>query len=293
MAKKGTAAGTALGPTFIAATEQFLPPAQRILDDPMALSMLTGSARFFANLCKWKWARRLIFNETERKGPGVWGGILCRKRFIDEAVFSSAKAGIAALVILGAGYDTRGARFATSAGLPAFELDLPENVAAKRAVLEKVFGSVPVALHLVPVDFETTDLNAILADNGHDPDAKTIFVLEGVTQYLTEPAIRTMFDFLARAATGSRLVFTYVPADFIAGSNMYNDATIYRYYVEGYKIWHYGLDPQELPAFLSSYGWRLIEDVEAKDHRRRYLEPAGRELPIMEIERIVLAEKTG
>ncbi len=291
MARKSTAAGTAMGPMFIAATEQFLPPTQRILDDPMALSILTGSARFFAGLCKWKWARRLMFNATERKGPGVWGGVLCRKRFIADAVLEAVTSGIEAVIVLGAGFDTRGYRLAATTDLSAFELDQPENVAAKRTALEKAFGAVPDKLHLVPADFETADLGASLAADGHDPDQRTLFICEGVTQYLTEPAIAKLFDFLSHAAAGSRLVFTYVPADFIAGSNMYGAATIYRHFVQGYRIWHFGLVPEEIEAFLKRHGWRLIEDVGATDHRRRYLKPAGRDLPVMEIERIAVAEK--
>jgi O-methyltransferase involved in polyketide biosynthesis len=41
----------------------------------------------------------------------------------------------------------------------------------------------------------------------------------GVTQYLTEPGVRKTLDFLARAAGGSRLAFTYVRKDFLEGKD--------------------------------------------------------------------------
>ena len=37
-----------------------------------------------------------------------------------------------------------------------FEVDLPENIAAKRAKLQHVFGRVPENVMLVPIDFDRT-----------------------------------------------------------------------------------------------------------------------------------------
>jgi O-methyltransferase involved in polyketide biosynthesis len=62
----------------------------------------------------------------------------------------------------------------------------------------------------VPVDFETQDLADVLANRGNRPERPTFFVWKAVTQYLTEAAVRRTFDFLATAAPGRRLVFTYV-----------------------------------------------------------------------------------
>jgi hypothetical protein len=62
---------------------------------------------------------------------------------------------------------------------------------------------------LVPIDVETQDL-ADLANHGYRPERPTFFVWEAVTQYLTEAGVRKTFDFLATAAPGSHLVFTYV-----------------------------------------------------------------------------------
>ena len=42
----------------------------------------------------------------ERKVPGVRGGILCRKRFIEESLKVALDRGIHTVVILGAGFDT-------------------------------------------------------------------------------------------------------------------------------------------------------------------------------------------
>ena len=292
MAKTNKAAGTALGPMIIAAAEQYLPANQRIVDDPEAASMLSGSGKIFANLCRWTPPRRMLFALSEAKGRGIWGSILSRKRFIDDEVADALVDGLSALVILGAGFDTRGLRFALPAGLPAYEIDLPGNIADKRATIERAKGQVPDGLHLLPVDFETADLDKTLAEAGFDPSRPALFVWEGVTQYLTEPAVRKTLDFLSHAARGSKLIFTYVLADFLAGKNMHDAAPIYRHLVERYKLWHFGLMPDDLGPLLAPYGWQVIRDAGAADYRRDYLEPAGRDLTLMEIERIAIAEKT-
>ena len=46
---------------------------------------------------------------SEKSAPGVWGGLMCRKRYIDEKLIESVDR-IEAVVILGAGFDTRAYR---------------------------------------------------------------------------------------------------------------------------------------------------------------------------------------
>ena len=292
MSEANKAAATAIGPMLIAAAERYLPRDKRIVDDPLAADMLSGSGKIFASLCKYAPIRKALLAISEIKGPGVWGGILCRKRYIDDKVQEAVASGIGALVILGAGFDTRGCRLAAPAGVPSFELDLPGNINAKRGAIEKAMGLVPEKVSLVPVDFENSNLAAALADAGYDAESKTLFVWEGVTQYLTEPAVRKSLDFLAGAPIGSRLAFTYVLKDFIEGKDMHDSEATYRQLVEGAHLWHFGLMPDALEALLVPYGWHLVEDVGAEDHRINYLEPSGRTMKVMEIERIAFAEKS-
>ena len=68
----------------------------------------------------------------------------------------------------------------------------------------------PSNVTLVPIDVETQDLADVSANHGYRPERPTFFVWEAVTQYLTEAGVRKTFDFLATAAPGSHLVFTYV-----------------------------------------------------------------------------------
>jgi O-methyltransferase involved in polyketide biosynthesis len=50
--------------------------------------------------------------------------------------------------------------------------------------------------------------------------------------------------------------------------------------------------PEQVEAFLGEYGWRLVEHLGTSELLTRYVGPARRDLDVMAIERIVLAEKS-
>jgi O-methyltransferase involved in polyketide biosynthesis len=62
----------------------------------------------------------------------------------------------------------------------------------------------------VPVDFETQNLATRLADGGWRADRTSLFVWEGVTNYLDAAAVGAVLDMVGRSATGSVIVFTYI-----------------------------------------------------------------------------------
>jgi methyltransferase (TIGR00027 family) len=212
---KNKAAQTGPGAMVLVAMEQRIPNDQRILTDDLALPILPfgyrAEVRLFGPITNW------IIKKSEQKVPGLWGGIMARKRYIDDKAVEAADGRVEALVNLGAGFDTRTYRLDALADLPAWEVDLPQNIDAKRSRLEKLFQKVPDHVALVPIDFDHQDLASVLSSHGHCPDKKTFFIWEGVTQYVTEEGIRATFEFLARARTGSRVVITYTPRDFING----------------------------------------------------------------------------
>ena len=205
---KNPATKTALGPMVIVAADQNENPP--LIQDELAYKILPASGKVTVIAAKWRPLGRLLIGATEKKIPGLWASMLCRKRYIDEKL-QGADSQIDAAVILGAGFDTRAYRLPVLAETPVYELDLPTNINRKRTRLTKLFGEVPANVTLVPIDFETQDLADILADHGYRPKRPTFFVCEAVTQYLTEPGVRKTFDFLATAAVGSHLVFTLCP----------------------------------------------------------------------------------
>ncbi|PRC44711.1 SAM-dependent methyltransferase, partial [Mycobacterium sp. ITM-2017-0098] len=218
MTARNAAAQTAFGPILLAAIEHNEPAHRRLVDDDLAESFLPGRYRLLVQLTRADVLRRAVIAASDRSGPGLWASIACRKRYIDERL-SDPLNDTDAVVVLGAGLDTRASRIARHSELPVFEVDQQLNIDRKTAVLRRVLGAVPASVRLVPVDFEHDALIPALETHGYRSEQRTFFIWEGVTQYLSPEAVRTTLTQLGDAAPGSRLIFTYVRQDFIDGTN--------------------------------------------------------------------------
>jgi methyltransferase (TIGR00027 family) len=189
-------------------------------------------------------------------------------------------------VILGAGFDCRALRLKELAGLPVFEVDRAPMVAFKNGLLAGAMRGRPIR---VAVDFQQDVLEDRLREAGFAPGVKTLFLWEGVTNYLDAKSVGAVFDFAVRAApSGSRFIFTYIHADAVDGSF---PAPGLRKLLgrlrESGEPWTFGFRPEEVPGYLAAKGLRLKADLGAVDYRARYLpgRPEG-----YEFYRVALAE---
>jgi methyltransferase (TIGR00027 family) len=114
-------AETAVGPMTIVAVEQYEPEAQRLVHNDLAYHFLPSGVRRIVRLARWRPMRDLLFGVTEKTAHGIWGSMLCRKRFIDDTLRESAP-NIDAVVILGAGLDTRAYRLVEQAGAEEYTM---------------------------------------------------------------------------------------------------------------------------------------------------------------------------
>lgn len=283
------AARTGVGPTALVAMEQSFSKKERIIEDDLAYRLLPFSGRALLWLMRPEPFRNWMIRLTEKDAPGIWGGIMCRKRYIDEQLADSLRR-IDAVVNLGAGFDTRVYRLPALSGVPVWEVDQSENIKPKQQRLRKLLGTIPSHVTLVAIDFDREDLGAVMKAHGYAADKRTFFIWEAVTQYLTEKGIRTTFDYLAKAVRGSRLAFTYIRQDFLDGRAMYDWEKGYREYVAT-NTWIFGMEPETWPSFLEKYGWQVIEDIGYDEMAARYVKPTGRALATTPIERMVLATK--
>ena len=277
-------------PTALVAVEQGFPTGQRVIDDDLAARLLPLGAMMAVRLFRPAWMRDWIINRSEKSDPGIWGGMLCRKRYIDEKLVAS-RDDIEAVVNLGAGFDTRPYRLPALSRLPVWEVDQCQNIEAKAKRLCKALGTIPARIKLVAADFDRDDLGSLLASEGYSAARRTFFVWEAVTQYLTEQGVRATFEWLARAVQGSRLAFTYVRKSFLDGKTFYGWESGHRRFVES-KVWLFGMEPEDCQSFLRGYGWRIIEDVGYDELSTKYIAPTGRHLLSTPVERLVYAEKT-
>lgn len=283
-------AQTAFGPMVLAAVEHNEPPERRLVDDGLAARFLPTPGRWLVTATRSSLLRRLFIAAMDRSGPGLWANLTCRKRFVAD-VLDDALELIDAVVVLGAGMDTRAYHLARRSSIPVFEVDLPVNVARKEATVRRVLGALPRSIRLVALDFQRDDVLTALAEHGYRMDYRTLFIWEGVTQYLTEDTVRATLTGLRSVAPGSRLVFTYVRSDFIDGTNLYGTPTLYRRVRRRRQLWHFGLRPEDVAGFLADYGWRLVEQLGPQQLVARYVEPTGRNLSASQVEWSAHAEK--
>lgn len=196
-------------------------------------------------------------------GP-IFRGVLymqVRTRVLDDALLAFVAAGGRQVLLLGAGFDCRAARFrAVLDDATFFEVDHPATQAHKRAALAGVESAKVVYL---PWDFEhraMEELPQALAARGHDPRLPTLTIWEGVTMYLTEPAIDATVAAVRRlSAPESRLAFTYFDREMLARPNT-QMRLVGRAVARMGEPFRFGWDPGELSSWLSARGLELVED---------------------------------
>lgn len=197
---------TAYAIATMRALEAERPERERLFEDPFA--------RIFAEAGAHAEAGTKLFLSL----PFFHDGVRLRTRFVDNAVREALADGLRQVVLLGAGFDMRAQRMPEIAGSGArvFEVDVPEALSTKRALLEAAGVESPDHVARVAADFLDRDLPAKLRTDleahGHRVGEGTLFVLEGVVAYLDAPAVERTFQLAG--ALGTRLVFDFAPTAF-------------------------------------------------------------------------------
>ena len=163
-------------------------------------------------------------------------------------------------------------------GARIFEVDTPETLQGKRARIEALRGRVPPHVSTVATDFEREDLDAALARTAFRRRARTLFIWEGVSSYLSDAAVDATLRRLATlAAPRSQLVFTYLDQATLRGRGEVPGAraaiAAVRHVGEPFR---FGFDPAELPGYLDQRGFMLLSDLTSVNLAARYLHPLGR-----------------
>jgi methyltransferase (TIGR00027 family) len=135
-----------------------------------------------------------------------------RTRHIDVTLHEALRDGAQQVVILGAGFDTRGHRFADQLRNVTFiEVDYGPTQEYKKRRVKEIFGGLPRHIKYVPMDFAKDDLLRQLRKGGYKETRKTFFIWEGVNRYIPEPAVLGTLRFVRdHAAPGSTIVFDYI-----------------------------------------------------------------------------------
>ena len=283
---------TGFGVSWLKAAVMLYPKEKRLFEDPYSEKLLTPFYKFWIFLMRSPKIFDYIIKSKEKSAPGTMGWLFCRIRYIDDVLKNSiAKKEIETVVNLGAGMDCRAYYIPGIENLRYFEVDHPSVIKKKRAKMKKILGKLPNHVIFVPIDFEKQSLDTELKKAGYNLTSKTLFIWEGVTQYISKEANDTTLKYVAQAAPGSKIVFSYILKSFIEGKNIHDGIkTMYKWMVKRFSLWIYGLDPAEMGDYLSKYSLSLIEDIGSEEIQERYMKLVNLDLKVFEIERIALAE---
>lgn len=277
---------------------QHEPASERLFNDSYVLNLLPASpGRPGVRAMQWllehfsSVLERMI---KARAGGGsflIWlGG--CRTRLIDDVLERLMIDGAKQVVLLGAGYDARAIRLARE-GVTFFEVDRPQVQEQKKESLARM----PDAAHgkMVSVDFTTQKLQDRLFAEGFQAELKSVFVMEGVSQYIPREGLIDTLSMVG-GLTDAAIAFTYVHQDvFDNPAALQEDMPLsaIEEVLEKTKTasepWITGYRPSQLPDLLASVGLKLTSDEGWLECRERYLLPKGRDLIPLKLERLVTA----
>nr|WP_090275838.1 SAM-dependent methyltransferase [Mycolicibacterium komanii]CRL68959.1 methyltransferase, putative, family protein [Mycolicibacterium komanii] len=209
-----------------------------LFDDPFA-SRLAGDA-----------GMTMLAGMIAEAGEEATLEIVVRTRFFDEALLRAATTA-KQVVLVAAGLDARSYRLPWPSDTTVYELDQPGVITAKD---ERLAGEQPRARRVAIGTDLAGDWASALRSSGHDTASPTIWLIEGLLQYLDEPTVRELFRTVdALSAPGSVLLYDAVGKTLLESDAM---AGLLQSMAEQGSPWLFGTDePGEL---AEAHGWTAV-----------------------------------
>lgn len=284
---KNKSGQTAFGAAAIRLIEQYQPESMRLFTDPVLQYFFGGPIVF---MFKFGFMRNWMIKLSNQQVGGIYGSLVCRTRYIDEKTQQAVANGIRQVLILGAGLDTRPYRLSGMNSVQFIEADMPSVQEFKKEKVKKHFGSLPLNVVYVPIDFNNQSLREALKNHSFDFSKPTLVIWEGVTQYITGEAVDKTLEFVSTLPADSYLVFTYILEEVIDKKSTIKGAKeLMEFFEKRNSPWQFGLNPSGINSWLEKYGLQLVEDAGAEFYTEHYLKPIHRTLSVAPIERIVFA----
>ena len=266
--KDGKPSRTALKVAFNILTLSVKPEMEAILphgivDATEQLLLASGAAG--ATSVRWSRSQRMvsIYKAFDRILPGQFEAFAHRKAFCECQVREGIDAGATQVLVLGAGYDTLGWRLAPEfPGVNFFEIDHPATARLKA----KGIGAMGQRdnLFLIAEDLGNRKLVDVLKTNeAWDQSPRSAIIAEGLVMYLPPEAVWDLFCQCAViAGSGSRLVFTYLPAgtDGRPYVGRWTGLMLWLQKVGG-EPWIWSMRPEKLGSFLKETGWEKSREL--------------------------------
>jgi methyltransferase (TIGR00027 family) len=202
MESNQAASQTALGIAYLRAAHQMLDGEPRLLDDPVAITLLGPDA-----------LARIQANAEAYRSPSaesLRAHVVLRARFAEDRLADAVSRGITQYILLGAGLDTFAFRQPLWAqSLRILEADRLQTQLLKRQLMDAADLPPPANVSYLSVDFERESVQESLLRHGVALDEPTFFSWLGVTMYLHEPAIDAVLRFVSGFPSGSEIVLTF------------------------------------------------------------------------------------
>jgi methyltransferase (TIGR00027 family) len=228
-------------------------------DDRVALSLLPDFLRLLIHI---PFVRRFIIKIFAAKG--IYKYIIARTKYIN-AIFRQAQSDqFSQILLFGAGFDTRALRFHEETDqAKIFKLDAPATQEAKLSQYQKRHLIIPSNVVFVPIDFDRESLAMKLDHAGFKRNERSLFILEGVLEYLQPQLVDQTFQTIRDlAGAGSEVVFNCIYASVLRQQDMHHgEKDSLETLEKAGEPWHFGIEKGEISQFLLRYGFEL------RDHR--------------------------
>jgi len=274
--KKEKPSLSAAGVAGFRAIEAEKPEAERMFYDPYARLFVPGGIGW--SISKWIIESGLY----ERMAPGAAAYILLRERYIDDFLKGQLVDRLEQVVMLGAGYDTRTFRIPGIEKTRVFELDESATQDRKKEKLRKVVDPVPSFVTFIPVNFNTQSLAERLQSGGYDEHAKTLFIWQGVTYFLTKEGVdRTLAFISEHSGTGSTVIFDYMYNEIFQDETRSDVKALRRASRISGESYLFGIDRGQIGPFLNQRGFEEVQNMTLEDLKQKYFtgKNAGRVVP--------------
>jgi methyltransferase (TIGR00027 family) len=251
------------------------------------LEHYSSRSRFFINVLRGSWFRRLARLLERITVPGILRHYAMRKKCIAQVVREATEGGIGQVVILGAGFDSLGSDLHREfAHVRVWEIDHPATQKSKQLGLELIDQT---RFQLVPADLSGSDLKEMLSNaNGFRPDEMTIWIAEGLLMYFPEQIVsRILQQTCALSSPGSRFVFTFMKRDLGERIRFQNQTKLVDWWLRlRGEPFQWGIARDGLTEFI--HPWRLSRVFDELDLRKLQSSAGDRPLAIGEL--VCLAE---
>jgi len=204
---------------------------------------------------------------------GIYEYVIARTKYFDAAFSQAVEQGFEQIIIFGAGFDSRALRFnSLNTGTRIFELDAPITQTEKLKAYQAKKLNIPENLTFVPINFNQESLADKMAQAGFITSRKCLFLLEGVTMYLSQEAVENTFRFISDVSrSGSLIVFDYIYAGVLRKENRYyGEGEIYRTVANAGEAWSFALEENSVEGFLRGYEFSLNDHSDKHKLEEKY-----------------------